>query len=75
VERAVADPEFQAKAVQFFSPLRYLAPAQYEALVRDADVQYRALWKEMPWADKEVLWGPLIRIPPFLLVRAHGVIE
>jgi tripartite-type tricarboxylate transporter receptor subunit TctC len=52
VEQAVADPEFQARAVQFFSPLRYLAPAQYEALVRDADVQYRALWKEMPWADK-----------------------
>jgi tripartite-type tricarboxylate transporter receptor subunit TctC len=52
IERSVADPEFQAKAVQFFSPLRYLPPAQYEALVRDADVTYRALWKEMPWADK-----------------------
>ena len=52
IERSVADPEFQARAVQFFSPLRYLAPAQYEALVRDADVTYRALWKEMPWADK-----------------------
>jgi tripartite-type tricarboxylate transporter receptor subunit TctC len=52
IERSVADPEFQAKAVQFFSPLRYLAPAQYEALVRDADVTYKALWKELPWADK-----------------------
>ena len=52
IERSVTDPEFQAKAVQFFSPLRYLAPAQYEALVRDADVTYRALWKELPWADK-----------------------
>ena len=52
IERSVTDPEFQAKAVQFFSPLRYLAPAQYEALVRDADVTYRALWKEMPWAEK-----------------------
>ena len=52
IERSVADPEFQAKAAQFFSPLRYLAPAQYEALVRDADVTYRALWKELPWADK-----------------------
>ena len=52
IERSVADPEFQAKAVQFFSPLRYLAPAQYEALVREADVTYRALWKELPWADK-----------------------
>ena len=52
IERSVSDPEFQAKAVQFFSPLRYLAPAQYEALVRDADTTYRALWKELPWADK-----------------------
>jgi putative tricarboxylic transport membrane protein len=48
----VADPEFQAKAAQFFAPLRYLAPAEYEALVREADAMYRAMWKEMPWADK-----------------------
>jgi tripartite-type tricarboxylate transporter receptor subunit TctC len=52
IERSVADPEFQAKAVQFFSPMRYLTPASYEALVRDADVSYRALWKELPWTDK-----------------------
>jgi tripartite-type tricarboxylate transporter receptor subunit TctC len=52
VERSVADPEFQAKTAQFFAPLRYLPPAQYEALVRDADAAYRAMWKEMPWADK-----------------------
>ena len=52
VERSVADPEFQARAAQFFSPLRYLPPAQYEALVREADAAYRAMWKEMPWADK-----------------------
>lgn len=52
LERAVADPEFQGKAVQYFSPLRYLAPAPYEALVREADVAYKALWKELPWADK-----------------------
>src|SRR6185503_879440 len=35
IARSVTAPEFQAKAVQFFSPLRYLPPAQYEALVRD----------------------------------------
>jgi tripartite-type tricarboxylate transporter receptor subunit TctC len=52
IERSIADPEFQAKTVQFFAPLRYLAPAQYEGLVRDADVTYKALWKEMPWSDK-----------------------
>jgi len=52
VERAAADPEFQAQAVKFFAPLRYLSPAQYEAIVRDADVMYRAMWRDMPWADK-----------------------
>jgi tripartite-type tricarboxylate transporter receptor subunit TctC len=52
IERSVADPEFQTKATQFFSPLRYLAPAQYEALVREADVTYKALWKELPWSDR-----------------------
>src|SRR5205814_546990 len=45
VQRATADPEFQAQAVKFFAPLRYLAPAQYEAIVREADVMYRAMWR------------------------------
>ena len=52
VERSVADPEFQARAAQFFAPVRYLAPAQYEGLVREADTQFRQLWKELPWGDK-----------------------
>ena len=52
VERAAADAQFQAQAVKFFAPLRYLSPAQYEAIVRDADVMYRAMWRDMPWADK-----------------------
>jgi len=51
VERAAADAEFQAQAVKFFAPLRYLTPVQYEAIVRDADVMYRAMWRDMPWAD------------------------
>src|SRR2546421_6993695 len=53
VAQSVADPEFQAQAAKLFAPLRYLAPAEYEALVRDADAMYRVMWKEMPWADKE----------------------
>src|ERR671935_1907355 len=32
VARAAADAEFQAQAVKFFAPLRYLTPAQYEAI-------------------------------------------
>jgi tripartite-type tricarboxylate transporter receptor subunit TctC len=52
IAQSVNDPEFQSKAVQFFAPLRYLAPGEYEALVREADVMYREMWKVMPWADK-----------------------
>jgi tripartite-type tricarboxylate transporter receptor subunit TctC len=52
VAQSVADPEFQAQAAKFFAPMRYLAPVEYEALVRDADGMYREMWKEMPWADK-----------------------
>ena len=29
VQKAAADPEFQAKAAAYFAPLRYLAPAAY----------------------------------------------
>src|SRR5258706_9655218 len=37
VATAAADPEFQAQAVKFYAPLRFLAPAQFEQIVRDAE--------------------------------------
>jgi tripartite-type tricarboxylate transporter receptor subunit TctC len=52
VERAIADPEFQAKAVQFYAPIRFLTPAQFETVMREAEGQFRELWKELPWAEK-----------------------
>lgn len=52
LERAVADPEFQAKSLQYYAPLRYLSPAQFEATLREDDAQIRQLWKETPWSDK-----------------------
>jgi putative tricarboxylic transport membrane protein len=52
VAAAAADAEFQAKAVQVFAPLRFLPPAQFDAVIRDADVQFRQLWKELPWGEK-----------------------
>jgi tripartite-type tricarboxylate transporter receptor subunit TctC len=52
VERAVADPKFQAQAAGFFAPMRFLPPAKYAAELRDADTQFRQLWKEIPWIDK-----------------------
>ncbi len=52
LERAVADPEFQVKSLQYYAPLRYLSPAQFESTLREDDAQIRQLWKETPWADK-----------------------
>jgi tripartite-type tricarboxylate transporter receptor subunit TctC len=52
IERAIADPAFQAQATSLFAPLRYLPPQKYETELRDGEAQFRQLWKEMPWADK-----------------------
>jgi len=52
VERAVDDPAFQAQAAKFFAPLRYLPPPKYDAELRQAEAQFRLLWKEIPWMDK-----------------------
>jgi tripartite-type tricarboxylate transporter receptor subunit TctC len=51
VERAAADPEFQAKAAGSFAPLRYLGPAKYEAELREAETGFKQLWKDMPWGE------------------------
>ena len=37
VESAATDPEFQAQAVKFFAPLRFLTPAQFDAAIREGD--------------------------------------
>jgi tripartite-type tricarboxylate transporter receptor subunit TctC len=52
VEQAANDPQFQAQAAASFAPLRYLAPARYEAELRETEAQFRQLWKDMPWGDK-----------------------
>lgn len=52
VERAVADPLFQAQAAKFYSPLRFLPPAKYEVELREAEAQFRKLWNDTPWIDK-----------------------
>lgn len=52
IEKAQADPAFKLAAERAFAPIRYLAPAAYEAELKADDVRFRALWKELPWADK-----------------------
>jgi tripartite-type tricarboxylate transporter receptor subunit TctC len=51
-ERAIANPEFQAKATSAFAPLRYLPPNKYASELGEAEAQFQQLWKEMPWTDK-----------------------
>jgi tripartite-type tricarboxylate transporter receptor subunit TctC len=52
VQKAAADPEFQAKAAGYFAPLRYLAPADYAKELKDDEDGFKKLWQELPWTDK-----------------------
>ena len=52
VQKATADPEFQAKALAFFAPVRYLAPAAYAAELKDTEAGFKQLWQVMPWGEK-----------------------
>lgn len=51
IQKAAADPEFQAKAASSFAPLRYLPPAKYEAELKEAEVGFKQLWKDNPWGE------------------------
>lgn len=52
VQKAAADPEFQAKAANYFAPLRYLPPAKYDAELKESEAGFKQLWQAMPWGDK-----------------------
>ena len=52
IAAAARDPEFQAQAVKYFAPLRYLPPAEFQKVLREAEGGFRQLYKEMPWSDK-----------------------
>jgi tripartite-type tricarboxylate transporter receptor subunit TctC len=52
IQKAAADPEFQAQAVKYYAPLRYLGPAEFEKVWKQTESEFKALWKELPWSDK-----------------------
>jgi tripartite-type tricarboxylate transporter receptor subunit TctC len=52
VNQAANDPEFKEKATSVFAPLRYLTPAEFDREIKEAEVGFRQLWKELPWGDK-----------------------
>jgi tripartite-type tricarboxylate transporter receptor subunit TctC len=51
VEQSAADAEFRAKSAQLYTPLRYLAPAEYDKVLRETDAAMRQLFKEVPWSS------------------------
>lgn len=52
IQKAAADPEFQAKAAGYFAPLRYLPPAAYAVELKESEAGFQQLWKTAPWGDK-----------------------
>jgi tripartite-type tricarboxylate transporter receptor subunit TctC len=52
VASAAADPEFQALATKFYAPLRFLSPSDFARVIQEGDIQFKQLWKEIPWGDK-----------------------
>ena len=52
VAQAANDPEFKEKATGVFAPQRYLSPADFDRVIKEAEVGFRQLWKELPWGDK-----------------------
>jgi tripartite-type tricarboxylate transporter receptor subunit TctC len=52
IERAANDPEFKVKAKQYYAPLRYLGPAEFDKVFKQTEEDFRKLWNEIPWSDK-----------------------
>lgn len=52
LQKTAADPEYQAKALGYFAPLRYLSPDAHAAELKHAEAGFRQVWQAMPWAEK-----------------------
>ncbi|MCI7301486.1 MAG: tripartite tricarboxylate transporter substrate binding protein [Clostridia bacterium] len=49
IERAVNDPEFQAKAKELQMPLHFMGSVEYTKFLRDINVDLRQVWATNPW--------------------------
>jgi tripartite-type tricarboxylate transporter receptor subunit TctC len=52
VAKVAADPEFQAKMKESYTPMWFLTPDEFAATLQKSDNDFRALWKENPWVEK-----------------------
>jgi tripartite-type tricarboxylate transporter receptor subunit TctC len=52
IAKVAANPEFQAKMKESYTPMRFLPPDEFAAVLQQAEAQFRALWQEQPWVEE-----------------------
>ena len=52
IAKVAANPEFQAKMKSSHTPMRFLAPDDFAAVLKQSEDQFRTLWQEQPWVEK-----------------------
>ena len=52
VAKVAADPEFQAKMKASYTPMWFLPPNEFAAVLKKSDDEFRALWQLNPWVEK-----------------------
>lgn len=52
IQKAITDPEFQAKAAEQSLPLDSMGPQQYSDMLYKTRAGYVELWEEQPWVTK-----------------------
>jgi hypothetical protein len=35
-----------------YTPMRFLAPDEFAAVLKEGEAQFRTLWQEKPWVEK-----------------------
>ena len=49
IQKAINDPEFQAKAKELQMPLRYMGSEEYTKFLQDIDKDLKSQWETNPW--------------------------
>lgn len=52
IEKAIQDPEFQAKAKEQALPLDYRGPADYKSMLDETAAEAKTIWDENPWVEQ-----------------------
>ena len=52
-EKTVMDPEFQQKCLAASLPLKYLGPKDFDAVLKNSNVEFQKLWDKDPWVKEK----------------------